>query len=69
MIYDKSENPLPDYFRLDAGIGYTSNKFSINLNVNNVLDKYLFTGGPSGDIFYWQAEPKRNARVSVGYKF
>ncbi|SEW39603.1 iron complex outermembrane recepter protein [Chitinophaga sp. YR573] len=69
MIYDKSENPLPDYFRLDAGIGYTSNKFSINLNVNNVFDKYLFTGGPSGDIFYWQAEPKRNARVSVGYKF
>lgn len=69
QVYDKSENPLPDYFRLDGGVGYSNNKFTINVNVNNVLDKYLFVGGPTGDLFYWQTEPGRNVRATIGYKF
>ncbi|RAJ79096.1 iron complex outermembrane receptor protein [Chitinophaga dinghuensis] len=74
QVYDKSENFLPDYFRMDAGLGYVIDKFSINLLVNNVLDKYLFTGAPSADnygnkIYYWQTEPGRNMRMSVGYRF
>ncbi|SFD62600.1 iron complex outermembrane recepter protein [Chitinophaga sp. CF118] len=69
LVYDKSENALPDYFRLDGGIGYSTNKLSLNLTVNNVLNKYLFTGAPSGGLYYWQAEPGRNVRMSVGYKF
>lgn len=69
QVFNKSENPLPDYFKVDGGIGYSNNKFSINLNVNNVFNKYLFVGGPSGDIFYWQTEPGRNLRVTLGYSF
>ncbi|MGN7823283.1 TonB-dependent siderophore receptor [Chitinophaga sp. 22536] len=74
QVYDKTENFLPDYFRMDAGLGYTVNKFSVNVLVNNVLNKYLFTGAPSADgygnkIYYWQTEPGRNVRMSVGYRF
>ncbi|MFB6457846.1 TonB-dependent siderophore receptor [Chitinophaga sp. Hz27] len=74
QVYDKSENFLPDYFRMDAGIGYNINKFSINVLVNNVLNAYLYTGAPSVDgygnkIYYWQTEPGRNLRMSLGYHF
>ncbi|WPV65196.1 TonB-dependent siderophore receptor [Chitinophaga sp. LS1] len=74
QVYDKSENFLPDYFRLDGGVGYNINKFSFNVNVNNVLNKYLYTGAPSYDnngnhIYYWQAEAGRNLRVSTSYRF
>jgi len=74
QVYDKSENFLPDYFRLDGGIGYFVNRFNIRLNVNNVLNKYLYTGAPSYDnngnhIYYWQAEAGRNLRVSTSYRF
>ncbi|RBL89489.1 TonB-dependent receptor [Chitinophaga flava] len=74
QVYDKSENFLPDYFRMDAGLAYTVNKFSINMLVNNVLNAYLYTGAPSADnygnkIYYWQTEPGRNVRMSLGYRF
>lgn len=74
QVYDKTENFLPDYFRLDGGIGYTVSKFTFNVNVNNIMNKYLFTGAPSYDekanpIYYWQAEAGRNVRVSTAYRF
>ena len=69
LVYDKTENSLPDYFRLDGSIGYTIDKFSVNLLVNNILDAYLYTGGPSGGYYNWQTEPGRNVRLSIGYKF
>ncbi|RFS26958.1 TonB-dependent receptor [Chitinophaga silvatica] len=69
MVYDKSENPLPDYFRLDAGLGYQINKINVNVLVNNLLDAYLYTGAPSGGYYYWQTEPGRNVRLNVGYRF
>ncbi|RIJ37059.1 TonB-dependent receptor [Pontibacter oryzae] len=67
---------LPDYFRLDGGVSYQIKKVSLALNVNNLLDAYLYSGGPydfdydgTNDGFYWQAEAPRNYRVSIGYKF
>jgi iron complex outermembrane receptor protein len=69
MVYDKSENFLPDYFRLDAGLGYQFNKININLLVNNLLDKYLYTGAPTSGLYCWQVEPGRNLRLNVGYRF
>ncbi|MBC9929231.1 TonB-dependent receptor [Chitinophaga qingshengii] len=74
QVYDKSENFLPDYFRIDAGLGYSIHKFNVNVLVNNVLNKYLYTGGPGTDnynnkIYYWQTEPGRNVRLSMGYRF
>lgn len=77
FIYDKSDSPLPEYFRLDGGIAYASGKLGFNLNVNNILGRYLLSGAPYAseepftklDRFYWQAEPKINSRITVSYKF
>jgi iron complex outermembrane receptor protein len=67
---------LPNYFRLDAGASYQINKMSFAVNVNNVLNKYLYSGGhedylsPTGKTVYtWQAEAPTTVRLSVGYKF
>lgn len=69
FVWNNSENGLPDYFRLDGAIGYRKDNFSIQLTINNVLDKYLYSGAPYGGMFYWQTEPGRHARLSVGYRF
>ncbi|SEM97477.1 iron complex outermembrane recepter protein [bacterium A37T11] len=69
LVYDKQEYPLADYFRLDAALGYSINRFDINLNVNNLLDKYLYVGGKSGSYYWWQTEPGRNFRLGLGYRF
>ena len=62
---------LPDYFRLDGGVSYQIKKVYINLIVNNILNKYLYSGGyySYSDMYYWQAEAGTNARVTVSYKF
>jgi iron complex outermembrane receptor protein len=62
---------LPDYFRLDGGVSYQIKKVYINLIVNNILNKYLYSGGYYSytNMYYWQAEAGTNARVTVSYKF
>ena len=62
---------LPDYFKLDGGVSYQKNKVSVNLVVNNILNKYLYSGGyySYSDMYYWQAEAGTNARITVAYKF
>jgi iron complex outermembrane recepter protein len=69
FIFDGSENSLPDYFRLDGGISYHAAKFGVNVNVNNITDKYLFSGAPYGSTYYWQTEPGINTRITIAYKF
>jgi len=68
-VFDDTENALPDYFRLDGAISWQNESFRLALNVNNLLDKYLYSGSPYADYFYWQTEPGRNFRLTVGYKF
>jgi len=74
-VFDNSKNSLPDYFRMDGSLSYRKEKMSFNLVVNNILNKYLFSGAPynsgaPGDqYYYWQAEPGTNIRFTVGYKF
>jgi iron complex outermembrane receptor protein len=68
-IFDNTEAALPDYVRVDGGISYTSGSFHLSLNVNNILDEYLYSGAPYGDMYYWQTEAGRNYRLTVGYKF
>ena len=68
-VFDGSSKSLPDYFRMDGGISYQKDKISYNLVVNNILNKYLYSGAPYGDFYYWQAEAGTNARFSVSYKF
>ncbi|MEO3403070.1 TonB-dependent receptor [Mucilaginibacter sp. CAU 1740] len=67
---------LPNYFRLDAGASYQIKKLSFALNVNNVLNKYLYSGGHEDylnaegkTVYTWQAEAPTNVRLSIGYRF
>lgn len=59
---------LPNYFKLDGGLSWEKNKIGITVNVFNLLDKYLYSGAFYG-VYYWQAEPGRNFRAGVTYKF
>ncbi len=68
-VFDNSENSLPDYFRLDGSLSYQKEKIGFNLVVNNILNKYLYSGAPYEDYFYWQTEPGTNMRFSVSYRF
>ncbi|QCR23791.1 TonB-dependent receptor [Pontibacter sp. SGAir0037] len=76
FVNGSSDSTLPDYFRLDGAVSYQFRKISLGVNVNNILDKYLYSGGPydfnydgTNDSFYWQTEAPRNYRVSIGYRF
>jgi iron complex outermembrane receptor protein len=67
---------LPNYFRLDAGTSYQWKKFNIAVNVNNLLNKYLYSGGHEDylnsegkTVYTWQAESPRAVRASIGYRF
>jgi iron complex outermembrane receptor protein len=67
---------LPNYFRLDAAASYQVKKFTIAVNINNLLNTYLYSGGhenylsPTGKTVYtWQAEAPTNIRASIGYRF
>jgi iron complex outermembrane receptor protein len=64
-----TQKDLPDYFKLDAGVFWEKDRINLNLNVFNVLDTYLYSGGAYGTYYYWQADPGRNLRFSVGYRF
>jgi iron complex outermembrane receptor protein len=76
---NQSEQNLPDYFKLDAGVFWEGHGLRITGNVFNVLDKYLYSGGyytgywnaPTYEqaAYSWQAEAPRNYRLSVAYKF
>ncbi len=76
---DQSQQNLPDYFKLDAGLFWEGHGIRITGNVFNILDKYLYSGGyytgywnaPDYQqaAYSWQAEAPRNYRLSVAYKF
>jgi len=72
---DFPERNLEDYYRFDGGIGYRKDKFSVNLNVQNLFDRYLLDGGSYSSSYYetpvysWQAGAPRNYRLSFAYKF
>ncbi|QHS59114.1 TonB-dependent receptor [Chitinophaga agri] len=62
---------LPNYFKLDGGLFWEGSKMRITANVLNITDKYLYSGSYYAALgaYYWQAEPPRNYRLSVSYKF
>jgi iron complex outermembrane receptor protein len=65
--YDQS---LEDYFDTNFGISYAAKKFDINLLLNNVLNRKLYSGYRSDDGSYaWIYNAPRNWRLSIGYKF
>ncbi len=66
-----TQQPLPDYFKLEGGLSYEKDKITITANVFNVLDKYLYTGDyyGYGGYYDYQIEAGRNYRVGVTYRF
>lgn len=64
-----NESALPNYFRLDGALSWKQDNFSVGLNVNNLLDTYLYSGSAYGAYYYWQTEPGTNFRLQLGYKF
>ena len=62
---------LPNYFKMDGGLSYETEKFKITANVFNILDEYLYSGSYYNWLqsYYWQTEAPRNFRVGVTYKF
>ncbi|RAJ06663.1 iron complex outermembrane receptor protein [Chitinophaga skermanii] len=64
-----AKDQLPNYFRVDAGISYAMPKYYVNVNINNIFNKYLYSGAPYGSYYYWQTEPGTNVRATVGYRF
>lgn len=66
---EPSRMALPNYFRLDGGLFWEKKKIRLTANVFNILDEYLYTGADYGSYYYWQAEPPRDIRFSMAYKF
>lgn len=64
-----NQMPLPDYWRMDAGIFWKRKKLKVNLTVNNITNRYLYSGAPYGDFYYWQAEAPRNFKLGIDYRF
>lgn len=70
FISPDNTGALPDYFRVDGGLSYQIKKVSVNLIVNNIFNKYLYSGGYYSytDMHYWQAEAGTNMRVTLTYR-
>jgi iron complex outermembrane receptor protein len=66
-----TDKNLPNYFKLDGGIFWEKDRIKFTLNMFNVLDKYLYSGGYYDwlSAYYWQTEAPRNYRLSIGYRF
>lgn len=65
---------IPNYFRTDAGLNYSRGKYAISFLVNNVLDdRKLLTAAsiPANASGYYSyiVEPRRNFRMTIGYRF
>ena len=68
------ERNIEDYYRFDAGLSYRRDQWYTNLNVQNLLDRYLIEGGgmsnfASAQVYSWQAGAPRNFKLTIGYKF
>ena len=61
---------IPNFFRLDAGIGWHSERVRVNLLINNILDeKLVATPWFRNGLYYWVPQPGINGRLSLGYTF
>jgi iron complex outermembrane receptor protein len=60
---------MPDITRFDGAVSYQFTRMSVAVNVNNIFDTKLQSGAPYYGMYYWQTEPMRNYRVTIGYRF
>ncbi len=64
-----NQSDLPNYFRLDGALSWRNDHFRVQVNINNILDEYLYSGANYGSYLYWQSEPGINGRLTVSYTF
>ncbi len=76
FVAEGTDGDVADYFRLDGSVSYQFRKINLALNVNNILDTYLYSGSTydfdyngTPDGYYWQTESPRSVRLSIGYNF
>jgi iron complex outermembrane receptor protein len=62
--------PIPEYFKVDAGARWSDKRFTVNMIVNNVLNRNLI-GTPwlRNGLYYWIPQAPANVRLTVGYSF
>ena len=65
-----TQHEIPDFFRLDGGVGWQRNAFKVNLLVNNLLNKTLIsTAWYRSGLYYWVPQSPVNGRLSLSYSF
>lgn len=65
-----TQHEIPDFFRLDGGLGWKYKSLRVNLLVNNLLNKHLIaTPWYRGGLYYWVPQASMNGRLSIGYNF
>jgi iron complex outermembrane receptor protein len=61
---------IPDYFRVDGGLGYKQQNLKVNLIVNNLLNEHLIsTPWYRNGLYYWVPQASVNSRLSITYLF
>ncbi|WP_234735621.1 TonB-dependent receptor [Tellurirhabdus bombi] len=67
-----SKDPtLPNVFRADGAVSWSNARMTVALNVNNIFDVKSYSGAyySWSKSYYWQYDPPRNFRLSIGYRF
>ena len=68
---------LAPVFRMDGGLGWSNNRFSVNGIVNNILSRFNYGSAwitpviakPTTGLYAYVPYPPRELRLSLGYSF
>lgn len=64
-----NKNVLPGYAVVNAALGYQSERYDVNLNLNNMFDRDYFVSGHSGANDSNMMGDPLNAQVALRYRF
>lgn len=64
-----NKNVLPGYAVVNAALGYQSERYDVNLNLNNLFDRNYFVSGHSGANDSNMMGDPLNAQVALRYRF
>jgi iron complex outermembrane receptor protein len=61
---------IPNYFRLDGGMGWQSSHLKVNLIINNLLNNNtIATPWLRNGLYYWVPQGGVNGRLSASHTF
>lgn len=64
-----NKNVLPGYAVVNAAVGYQSERYDVNLNLNNLFDRDYFVSGHSGANDSNMMGDPLNAQIALRYRF